>query len=124
MKDKYNITNAELEIMQVLWDNGSCRLIEIITELDKIKKRNKNTVKTLIYRLVDKGTVNSQKNNSQETVYFSTITEREYLARANNSFLKNIYKGNIHKLLLNFIEDKTVSKDELKRLVDILERED
>lgn len=124
MKDKYDITNAELEIMQVLWDNGSCSLTEIIAELDKIKKRNKNTVKTLIYRLADKGTINSQKNNRQETVYISTITEKEYLARANKSFLKNIYKGNIQKLLLNFVEDKTVSKEELKSLVDILESEE
>lgn len=124
MKDKYDITNAELEIMQVLWDNGSCSLTEIIAELDKIKKRNKNTVKTLIYRLADKGTINSQKNSSQETVYISTITEKEYLARANKSFLKNIYKGNIQKLLLNFVEDKTVSKEELKSLVDILESEE
>lgn len=124
MKDKYDITNAELEIMQVLWDNGSCNLTEIMAELDKIKKRNKNTVKTLIYRLADKGTINSQKNNSQETVYISTITEKEYLARANKSFLKNIYKGNIQKLLLNFVEDKTVSKEELKSLVDILESEE
>lgn len=124
MKDKYDITNAELEIMQVLWDNGSCSLSEIMSELDKIKKRNKNTVKTLIYRLADKGTINSQKNSSQETVYISTITEKEYLARANKSFLKNIYKGNIQKLLLNFVEDKTVSKEELKSLVDILESEE
>lgn len=124
MKDKYDITNAELEIMQVLWDNGNCSLTEIIAELDKIKKRNKNTVKTLIHRLADKGTINSQKNSSQETVYISTITEKEYLARANKSFLKNIYKGNIQKLLLNFVEDKTVSKEELKSLVDILESEE
>lgn len=124
MKDKYNITNAELEIMQVLWDNGSCGLAEIIAELNKIKKRNRNTVKTLLYRLVDKGSVDSQKNSSQEAVYFPTITEREYLAIANKSFLKNLYRGNIRKLLLNFVEDETVSKDELKKLVDTLESEE
>lgn len=124
MKDKYNITDSELEIMQVLWNLGNCGLAEIIIELDKIKKRNKNTVKTLLYRLVDKGAVKSQKVNSQEFSYGATITEKQYLSKANNSFLSKLYKGNVEKLLLNFVEDKTVSKKELQKLVDMLESED
>ena len=124
MKDKYDITDSELEIMQVLWNNGNCGLAEIVAELDKIKKRNKNTVKTLLYRLVDKGAVKSQKVNGQEFSYTPTITEKKYLSKANNSFLSKLYKGNVEKLLLNFVEDKTVSKEELQKLVNMLESED
>lgn len=124
MKDKYDITDGELEIMQVLWNNENCGLAEIVAELDKTKKRNKNTVKTLLYRLVDKGAVKSQKVNSQEFSYTATITEKKYLSKANNSFLSKLYKGNVEKLLLNFVENKTVSKVELQKLVDMLESED
>lgn len=124
MKDKYDITDSELEIMQVLWNNGNCGLAEIVAELDKTKKRNKNTVKTLLYRLVDKGAVKSQKVNGQEFSYGATITEKKYLSKANNSFLSKLYKGNVEKLLLNFVEDKTVSKEELQKLVNMLESED
>ena len=124
MKDKYDITDSELEIMQVLWNNGNCGLAEIVAELDKTKKRNKNTVKTLLYRLVDKGAVKSQKVNGQEFSYAPTITEKKYLSKANDSFLSKLYKGNVEKLLLNFVEDKTVSKEELQQLVNMLESED
>ncbi|MBP3595818.1 MAG: BlaI/MecI/CopY family transcriptional regulator [Clostridia bacterium] len=124
MKDKYDITDSELEIMQVLWNNGNCGLAEIVAELDKTKKRNKNTVKTLLYRLVDKGAVKSQKVNGQEFSYVPTITEKKYLSKANDSFLSKLYKGNVEKLLLNFVEDKTVSKEELQKLVNMLESED
>ena len=124
MKDKYDITDSELEIMQVLWNNGNCGLEEIVAELDKTKKRNKNTVKTLLYRLVDKGAVKSQKVNGQEFSYAPTITEKKYLSKANDSFLAKLYKGNVEKLLLNFVEDKTVSKEELQKLVNMLESED
>ena len=124
MKDKYDITDSELEIMQVLWNNENCGLAEIVAELDKTKKRNKNTVKTLLYRLVDKGAVKSQKVNGQEFSYTPTITEKKYLSKANNSFLSKLYKGNVEKLLLNFVENKTVSKEELQKLVDMLESED
>lgn len=124
MQDKYDITDSELEIMQVLWNNGDSGLTEIVTELDKTKPRNKNTVKTLIYRLVDKGSIKSKKSNRQGFVYSPTISERKYLAKANTSFLEKLYKGNMEKLLLNFVEDKAVSKEELKKLVDMLESED
>lgn len=124
MQDKYDITDSELEIMQVLWSKGECGLTEIVTELDKTRKRNKNTVKTLLYRLVDKGAVKSSKKNGIGFLYSTTITEKRYLAKANTSFLEKLYKGNVEKLLLNFVEDKTVSKEELKKLVDMLESED
>lgn len=124
MQDKYDITDSELEIMQVLWNKGDCGLTDIVSELDKVKPRNKNTVKTLIYRLVDKGSVKSKKSNTQGFTYSATITERKYLSKANTSFLSKLYKGNIEKLLLNFVEDKTVSKEELQKLVDMLESEE
>ena len=124
MQDKYDITDSELEIMQVLWNKGDSGLTDIVSELDKIKPRNKNTVKTLLYRLVDKGSVKSKKSNTQGFIYSATITERKYLSKANTSFLSKLYKGNIEKLLLNFVEDKTVSKEELQKLVDMLESEE
>ena len=124
MQDKFDITDGELEIMQVLWSKGASTLTEIVTELDKTKKRNKNTVKTLLYRLVDKNTVNSMKSSGQGFLYTATITEKEYLKKANKSFLKKLYEGSVQKLLLNCIEDKTISKEELKKLVDMLESEE
>lgn len=124
MQDKYDITDSELEIMQVLWRKGKCTLTEIVTELDKTKKRNKNTVKTLLYRLVDKEAVKSKKSDGQYFEYTATITEKKYLSKANTSFLQKLYKGNVEKLLLNFVENKTVSKQELQKLIDMLESED
>lgn len=124
MDSKYNITDSELEIMQVLWNKGSSTLGDIVSELDKTKKRNKNTVKTLIYRLVDKNAVESKKNNGQGFLYCPLITEKKYLSKANTSFLKKLYKGSAEKLLLNFVENKTVSKEELQNLLNFLESEE
>ena len=115
MSDKYEITDGELEIMQVLWNKGELTLTEIVSELDKTKKRNKNTVKTLLYRLVDKGAVKSKKSSGFGFLYNTTISEKKYLSKANTSFLEKLYKGNVEKLLLNFVEDKTVSKEELQK---------
>ena len=69
MQEKYNITDAELEIMQVLWKKKQCNLTTIIEELSNNEEKNKNTIKTLIHRLVQKGAIESRKVNTKEVVY-------------------------------------------------------
>ena len=44
MQEKYNITDAELEIMQVLWKKKQCNLTTIIEELSNNEEKNKNTI--------------------------------------------------------------------------------
>ena len=68
MKEQYEITDAELEIMQVLWKNRECNLTTITQELSRNENKNKNTIKTLIHRLIQKGAIESQKINNKEVV--------------------------------------------------------
>ena len=49
---KYKITEAELEIMKVLWEKESQTLNQIVETLSKEERKNKSTIKTLLYRLV------------------------------------------------------------------------
>ena len=121
MKEKYEITDAELEIMQVLWENKECNLAEIIEKLSINEEKNKNTIKTLIHRLTQKGAIESKKINSKEVIYIPKVSEKKYIKKESNSFLDKVFNGNINKLLLNFVEDKKVSKEELQKLIDIME---
>ena len=121
MKEKYEITDAELEIMQVLWENKECNLAEIIEKLSINEEKNKNTIKTLIHRLTQKGAIESKKINSREVIYIPKVSEKKYIKKESNNFLDKVFNGNINKLLLNFVEDKKVSKEELQKLIDIME---
>lgn len=124
MPDKYDITDAELEIMQVLWKNKQCDLNGIIEELNSDTDKNRNTIKTLLRRLILKGSVESKKINGKETVYIPKVNKDKFLSNQNDSFLKKLYNGKTGNLLLNFVENKKVSKEELQKLIDILESED
>ena len=63
---KYDITDAELEIMKLLWENEELTLNKIVEDLSKKEKKNKNTIKTLLYRLIEKGSVKSITNSKKE----------------------------------------------------------
>ena len=127
MNEQYEITEAELEIMQVLWKNKRGNLTTIMEELSKKSKneeRNKNTIKTLIHRLIQKGAIESQKGNNKEVEYIPKINEKKFIAKESNSFLNKFFNGNTEKLLLNFVENKKVTKNELQKLIDILEQDE
>ena len=127
MNEQYEITEAELEIMQVLWKNKRGNLTTIMEELSKKSKneeRNKNTIKTLIHRLIQKGAIESQKVNNKEVEYIPKINEKKFITKESNSFLNKFFNGNTEKLLLNFVENKKVTKKELQKLIDILEQDE
>lgn len=121
MQNKYNITDAELQIMQVLWERKECDLNEIIEELNGKTDKNRNTVKTLLRRLILKGSIKSKKINSKGTVYVSQVNKSKFLINQNDIFLKRLYDGSAKNLLLNFIDNRKVSKEELQKFIDILE---
>ena len=124
MENKYNITDAELEIMKELWENKQLSLNELTEKLNKKEPRNKNTIKTLIHRLIQKGAIESQKVNNKEVEYIPKINEKKFIAKESNSFLNKFFNGNTEKLLLNFVENKKVTKNELQKLIDILEQDE
>ena len=82
MQDKYEITDAELEIMQVLWEYGQCDLNTILDKLNRKSDKNKNTIKTLLRRLMLKGSVESKKMGLN-TVYVPKVKKEKFLANEN-----------------------------------------
>lgn len=121
MENKYNITDAELEIMKELWENKQLSLNELTEELNKKEPRNKNTIKTLLYRLIEKGAVKSINKNQKENEFKANISKEKYLKKENQSFLNKLYNGNTSNMLLNFVENKEISKEELKKLIEMIE---
>ena len=115
------ITDAELEIMKVLWNRKSLTLNEIVEELSKEEQKNKSTIKTLLYRLIDKKMVKSVQKNRKENEYKPLISEKKYLKGANETFLEKLYDGNVDHMLLNFVEDKKITKEEIEKLLKIID---
>jgi len=62
--------------------------------------------------------------NLKDTVYVPKVEKEKFLSDQNDSFLKKLYNGKTGNLLLNFVENKKVSKEELQKLIDILESEE
>ena len=115
------LTEAELRIMNVLWDKGSATVHEVLAALPTPPAVAYNSVLTIIRILENKGYVSHRKDNRAH-VYMPKV-DRKDATRFEIGHLVSRFFGNSHELLvLNILEDKSIDPGELARLRALLER--
>lgn len=119
MKELPKITDAEWQIMKVLWDNSPLTSSEIIEALKGDTTWNPKTIHTLISRLVKKEAVEARRNNTFYH-YYPLVTEAECRRDETQTFLQKVYNGSLKMLVSNFIKEGNVSDDEIEELQQLL----
>lgn len=114
MADK-KISDAELEILEVLWAAGEAlNANEIRIRLNEKKDWERTTVLTLIRRLLDKGVIAQEK---REVYYYAPCVERNsYVKEETKSFLNKFFKGSAKNLAAALIEDEDLSREDIEEL--------
>ena len=120
MNIQIKITDAEWEVMRVVWAHGSVTSREIIEILESKMQWKAPTIKTLIGRLVEKGALNTEKEG-RKYIYSANIEEREAVGSFTNDIFDRICRKNVGNVIESIIKDHTLSFDDIQRLEEILE---
>ncbi|WP_366924580.1 BlaI/MecI/CopY family transcriptional regulator [Metallumcola ferriviriculae] len=120
MKDIPKISEAEWEVLRVLWEKTPCTASEIIEALANDTKWKPTTVKTLLARLVKKNAV-GYRNVDRTYSYFPLVTKTECIRVENKSFLQRVYGGALKPMLVQFIRDEKLTADDIKDLKQLLD---
>ena len=116
-----SLTEAELRIMNVLWDKGPATVHEVLQALPSKPNLAYNSVLTIIRILETKGYVKHVKDKRAH-IYMSRI-DREDATRFEVRHLVSRFLGNSHeRLLLNILEESSIDAEELARVRELLER--
>lgn len=113
------ISEAEFEVMKIVWKHAPISTNEITERLTKTTSWRPKTIQTLIKRLVTKGVLSYEKQG-RVFVYTSLVQESEYIGQESTSFLKRFYNGDIKAMLSAYIENDRLSEadiDALRRLL-------
>lgn len=113
MAQNIRITDAELDIMQVVWDrNEPVAFREICETLRRGAK--KVTVQTLITRLVEKGALRQEKRG---VYYYSALVSRqEFEQEKTEELIQKIYRGDVRKLFAALAESKSITEKDVGEL--------
>ncbi len=119
MRELPQISEAEFEVMKVVWKYAPINTNEITEKLTQTTNWSPKTIQTLIKRLVSKKTLTYEKQ-SRVFVYTPLVKEDEYIRRESNTFLNRFYDGNIISMLASYIEDDKLSEAEIDTLRSLL----
>lgn len=115
------ISDAEWEVMQVLWESASPMTAqEVIDRLASAKAWNPRTVKTLLNRLMKKGAV-THRAMGKMYVYSPAVSEEECFREERRHFLRRIYGGALTPMIAHFLKDERLTREEIEQLKRILD---
>ncbi|HBY86545.1 MAG TPA: CopY family transcriptional repressor [Colwellia sp.] len=127
------ISNAEFEVLEALWQNYPASANDIIAKLnenfdtntygtDEVnqgKQWHDKTVKTLLNRLVKKKAVGFEKQ--QRHYLYSPLLEREaYTLKESKSLIERMFSGKIAPLVAGFAKQNDLNKDDISALKSLI----
>ena len=115
-----HITDAEWEVMRVVWANGRVTSKEIISILKEKMDWKQATIKTLLGRLVEKGVLNTEQEG-RNFIYTANIEEKEAVRDYVEDIFNRICNKKVGNVIGSIIEKHVLSFDDIDRLEKILE---
>lgn len=115
------ISDAEWEVMNVLWETSPGTASDVADQLCDRMQWHPKTVKTLLSRLVKKGALRFREEGNRY-LYTPVFPRERFVAAESRSFVDRVFGGQATPALLHFVETMELSEADLQELRSILER--
>ena len=113
-------TDAELEILRALWDQGPCTVRDVWTTLNAAKPSGYTTVLKLMQIMADKGLV--RRNEEQRAHVYEAMAPRETMQRQLvGDLVKRAFGGSATQLIMQALATRRATAEELSQIRQILD---
>ncbi|WP_148411620.1 BlaI/MecI/CopY family transcriptional regulator [Murimonas intestini] len=119
MRSLPQISEAEFEVMKVVWNHAPINTTEVTEKLTRTTQWKPKTIQTLLKRLVQKGAVTYEKQG-RVFVYTPLVREDEYVNHESDSFLNRYYDGNIVSMVSAYLDSDHLTEQDIVSLNKLL----
>ena len=116
------ISDAEWDVMKVLWERGEAGAQEVTEALAVERNWRPQTVKTLLNRLVKKGAV-AYAEEGRRFIYRPNVARDAVERAASRSFLTRVFDGAVTPAVVHFLKLGQLSPADIEELKRTLDRE-
>ncbi|SHG97530.1 BlaI/MecI/CopY family transcriptional regulator [Winogradskyella jejuensis] len=116
------LTKAEEEIMQTLWQLKKANVKSIIDMLPEPKPAY-NTVSTIVRILESKGFVDYEKQGKGH-VYFPIVDKEVYSNQSINKLVDNYFQGSFKSMVSFFVKKNDVDVNDIEALLKEINKPD
>lgn len=114
-------TQAELEVLNILWEAGECRVQDVHERLNKIRPIGYTTTLKSMQVMVQKGLL-GRRLDGRSHVYFPLIQEGVTKNKLLSRFVESTFRGSKSKLVLQLFGNNQITPDEIKEIQDFLKQ--
>lgn len=120
-KKSLELTEAELRLMQIVWDKGTATVGEVAAALPGEPGLAYNTVLTTLRILEQKGYVRHTKaREGRAFVYRAVVDRKEASRNAVRHVVRRFFADSPELLVLNLLDDGDLSEQELRKIRNLL----
>ncbi len=112
---EHNISEAEWEVMRIVWTLGEIHTSEIIKQLQAKKNWSESTIKTLMGRLVKKGLLKTRKDG-RRFVYSATVTQIEMMIAVTKEMMNHMCDMHKGQVLIAILNDMPLSEGDINKI--------
>lgn len=116
------LTRAELEVMQILWEKNGAFVNEIVDVMPSPKPAY-NTISTIV-RILEKKEFVDHESFGRTFRYFPLISKQEYTTNYMSGVLTNFFDGSLTQMVSFFAQKENISTKELDEIMEILNRKE
>jgi BlaI family penicillinase repressor len=114
------ISDAEWDVMEPVWDAGEATAADVIKRLQATHDWNPSTIRTLLARLVEKGALSYEVDGARY-IYRPAAARDECVRREGRSFLDKVFGGDVGALVAHFVADAALDDQQLRELRKLLD---
>ncbi|MCH5274241.1 MAG: BlaI/MecI/CopY family transcriptional regulator [Lachnospiraceae bacterium] len=116
-----NLTNAEWNVMDCLWEKAPQAGREIVDTLHTRIGWSKSTTLTMLKRMTEKNLI-SCENSEKIRMYSPCINRDDAVKTETENFLNRVYKGSVSLMVSAMTQKQALSEEEIRELYEILEQ--
>ena len=113
------IGESEWYVMKALWESAPLSGNDIVKAVSKNTDWSQSTILTMLRRLVNKEAVGVDKQ--KVNMYYPLVDEADVMRIQTNMFIDRVYQGSVNLLVKGFLEEGTISDQELETLKKMLD---
>lgn len=119
MKVLPQISEAEFQVMKIVWEHAPVSTNQVTDYLTRTTKWSPKTIQTMLKRLVQKKALTYDKEG-RVFIYTPLVGREDYVKQESRHFLQRFFNGNMVSMMAAFLDMEELSQQEADELKELL----
>ena len=120
-RKKFEPTESELEILQILWRENAASVRKVNELLNEKREVGYTTTLKIMQIMTEKGLV-TRDTKSRTHIYYAAVKEKETQSSLLRNFIDKTYRGSAMKLVMHALGNEDTSPEELEELKKLVDK--